>query len=117
MTYTIDILNTQESYSCRANESLLDGMARLGRKGIPVGCRGGGCGICKIRIESGEYTAKKMSRCHVSEEEQAAGVVLACKVFPLSDITLRVIGKCQRQFERKCVKAETFLLATSESGE
>ena len=58
-----------------------------------------------------------MSRCHVSEEEQAAGVVLACKVFPLSDITLRVIGKCQRQFERKCVKAETFLLATSESGE
>ena len=117
MAYTIDILNTRETYSCRASESLLDGMARLGRKGIPVGCRGGGCGICKIKIEPGQYTTKKMSRCHVSEEEQAAGIVLACKAFPTSDITLRVIGKCQRQFERKCVKAETFLLATSESDE
>ncbi|WP_372598668.1 2Fe-2S iron-sulfur cluster-binding protein [Amphritea sp.] len=21
-------------------------MARLGKKGIPLGCRGGGCGVC-----------------------------------------------------------------------
>jgi len=117
MTYNIEILNTDESYQCKSTESLLDGMARLGRKGIPVGCRGGGCGICKIKIESGEYSTRKMSRCHVSEEEQASGIVLACKVFAESNLTLKVIGKCQRQFERKCVKAETFLLATGESGE
>ncbi|GGF66118.1 2Fe-2S iron-sulfur cluster-binding protein [Alteromonas lipolytica] len=117
MSFTVDIINTQESYSCRAEESLLDGMARLGRKGIPVGCRGGGCGICKIKIETGDYSARKMSRCHITQEEQDAGIVLACKVFPESDITLSVIGKCQRQFERKCVKAESFLLATSESTE
>lgn len=115
MSFKIDIINTQETYQCRSQDSLLDGMARLGRKGIPVGCRGGGCGICKIEIVSGEFTTKKMSRCHVTEEEEARGIVLACKAFPASDITLKVVGKCQRQFERKCVKAESFLLATGEA--
>lgn len=115
MPFKVDIVNTLESYECRSNESLLDGMVRLARKGIPVGCRGGGCGVCKIEIVKGEYTSGKMSRCHVTDEEENRGVVLACKAFPASDISLEVIGKCKRQFERKCVKAESFILATSDA--
>ena len=37
-----------------------------------------------------------MSREYVSVEEEAASIVLACRVRPLSDITLSVIGKMKK---------------------
>ena len=74
-------------------ETLLVGMERLGKKGIPVGCRGGGCGVCKIEITEGSYQKRVMSREYVSVEDEAVDRVLACRVRPSSDIRLKVIGK------------------------
>lgn len=91
--YSVRVDNTGEVFPCRDDQNVLLGMEILGRRGIPVGCRGGGCGVCKVRITAGCYEACKMSRACVSAEEEAAGVVLACKVFPRSDLSLEVIGK------------------------
>lgn len=91
--HTVTIEETGESYRCAPNESLLVGMERLGKRGIPVGCRGGGCGVCKIAVTAGSFTSKVMSREYVSVEDEAAGRVLACRVYPTSDIRLRVLGK------------------------
>ncbi|HZX32050.1 MAG TPA: 2Fe-2S iron-sulfur cluster binding domain-containing protein [Rhodocyclaceae bacterium] len=90
--YTVTIEETGESYRCSPNESVLAGMERLGRKGIPVGCRGGGCGVCKIEVTEGSYRKRVMSREFVSEEDEREGRVLACCIRPSSDIRLRVIG-------------------------
>ncbi len=57
---------------------------------LPVGCRRGGCGVCRIRVEGGEYRSDPMSRAHISAEEEASGVVLACCIYPLSDLSLRL---------------------------
>ncbi|MCB1355284.1 MAG: 2Fe-2S iron-sulfur cluster binding domain-containing protein [Maritimibacter sp.] len=57
-------------------------------KAVSVGCRKGGCGACRIRVISGEYTTIKMSRAHVTEAEEAEGYVLACRVFPASDMEI-----------------------------
>ena len=51
MEYQVLIEDTGEHYACDERESVLHGMARLGRRGIPLGCRGGGCGICKVQID------------------------------------------------------------------
>ena len=91
--FLVKIHDTQECFPCRSNQSVLDAMAQIGRKGIPVGCRGGGCGVCKIAVLSGSYERKIMTRSHVSEEDEESGRVLACRIFPSSDIELRVIGK------------------------
>lgn len=91
--HTVVIEETGESYRCAPKESLLAGMERLGKRGIPVGCRGGGCGVCKIEVLEGSYTKRVMSRAYVTAEEEAAGQVLACRVYPTSDIRLKVIGK------------------------
>lgn len=91
--FNVLIEETGESYRCSPQESLLAGMERLGKKGIPVGCRGGGCGVCKVEITSGSYIKRVMSRDYVSVEDEAAGRVLACRVRPTSDITLKVLGK------------------------
>jgi ferredoxin len=100
MSHKVLIEDTQEEYRCREDQHLLAGMEALGRKGIPVGCRGGGCGVCKIEITSGEYTKRVMSRDHVTVEEEAGGCVLACRVKPQSDITLRVVGKMKKNVVR-----------------
>lgn len=94
--FKVTIQQTGENYACRAAESLLQGMTRLGRGGIPVGCQNGGCGVCKVEIVAGAYEHGRMSRAHVSEEEEAHGVALACQVYPKSDLTLKVVGKMQK---------------------
>ena len=94
--YTVIIEETGESFRCSPQESLLVGMERLGKKGIPVGCRNGGCGVCKVQVNKGQYAKRKMSRGVVSAEEEASGCVLACKIFPQSDLELEVVGKMAR---------------------
>jgi hypothetical protein len=37
-----------------------------------------------------------MSRAHVSEEDEAQGIVLACRIVPDEDLEVEVIGKLQR---------------------
>lgn len=93
MTCKIQIEALSETYQCTFEQTLLGGMEQLGKKGIPVGCRGGGCGVCKVHITQGSYHCKKMSRAHISEQEEAEGYVLACRCHPLSDIQLRVVGR------------------------
>lgn len=100
MGFQITIKNTGEVYSCSETKHLLAGMVQLGKKGIPVGCRSGGCGVCKVQVLTGEYTSKKMSRDHVSAEEENQGIVLACRVFPVTDITLSVIGHLRKAVTR-----------------
>lgn len=94
--YTITIKDTGEIYRCDEQISLLEGMEALRKKGIPVGCRGGGCGVCKVEIVEGSYSKRVMSRDHVSEEEEARDIVLACRVKPTGDIRLKVLGNMKK---------------------
>ena len=93
LRFDVVIEDTGESFRCADSRSLLEGMEALGRKGIPVGCRNGGCGVCKVQVTSGTYASRVMSREHVSEEDERCGRVLACRVRPTSDLRLTVIGK------------------------
>ncbi len=98
--HQITIVDTGEIYLCPADQHLLNGMVSLGKRGIPSGCHGGGCGVCKVKIRQGQYDTLPMSRQHVSFEEQAQGIVLACRTFPKSNLTLEVIGKLTRNVLR-----------------
>ncbi len=96
MKHEVVIEDTDEGFQCDEKESVLAGMARLCRKGIPIGCRGGGCGVCKVQIISGSYMSCAMSRQHVSAEDESRGIVLACRIYPRSRLTLRVLGKMRK---------------------
>jgi ferredoxin len=98
---TITIAETGETFRCRTQESLLESMRRLGKRGVPIGCRSGGCSVCKIEILSGAYArTRPMSREYISDEDLAADRVLACCVRPLGDIALRAIGKMRKAIMR-----------------
>jgi len=91
--YTIEVMDSGKQFHCGPTEFVLLAMLKRGKKGIPVGCRNGGCGICKINIRSGEYQLGKMSRAHVSEAEEKDGFALACRCIPQSNLRVQVVGK------------------------
>lgn len=95
------VAQTGETYACATDESLLRGMLRLGRKGIPVGCVNGGCGVCKVRVLEGRVERiGPVSRAHVCEAEEADGYTLACRVAPTAAVRLEVAGKLEKPFTR-----------------
>lgn len=70
-------------------ERVLLDFHRRGVDDVPIGCRGGGCGVCRVKVSSGSYFTKKMSRKHVSPQDEQNGIVLACRLIPLSDLTIQ----------------------------
>ncbi len=99
--FEICIDNTGERYACADSRSVLEGMEALGKKGIPVGCRQGGCGVCKVQVNEGSYTKRVMSRAHISAEEEASGCVLSCRIKPTSDLRVSVIGAMKKNVCRQ----------------
>jgi ferredoxin len=96
----VTIIETGERFECRPAESLLAALARTGKRGIPVGCRGGGCGVCKIQVLSGEYVRQRMSADHVDATDLAHHRVLACRISAASDLEIRVLGKMANSVRR-----------------
>lgn len=90
--FSVLIEDSGETVLCDARDNVLRAMEALRRRGIPVGCRGGGCGVCKVQVLDGAYHTRKMSRACITEEE-ARGVALACKLFPESGLRVKVLGK------------------------
>lgn len=91
--FEITISDSGDSFLCKEGQNVLLAMERLGRRGIPVGCRGGGCGICRVQVlGDGKYRTTKMSRAQVSEEDEANGIALACKLIPEGDLQIRPLG-------------------------
>lgn len=84
---------SQISFSVQAGDSLLKGMEKAGVSIVGVGCRGGGCGLCKIHVLGGEFETGKMSALHVSHEDSMVGRILACRCYPTTDIEFKLIDK------------------------
>lgn len=91
-THSISIAESGVNFPCTNGESVLAAMKRSGHDDIPVGCQGGGCGACRIRVLDGSFTRRRMSRAHVSEIQEAEGVALACRISPTSSLLISLIS-------------------------
>lgn len=88
--HTIRIENCGDRFTCPEGEGVLQAMEKQGRCSIPVGCRSGGCGRCRVEVTDGDFKAGPMSRRHVPEGEASQGLALACRIYPRSDLTIRL---------------------------
>lgn len=88
--FQISIQGSDKIMTCQENEPLLIALARQGYLKVPVGCRQGGCGVCKIKVIEGEFETGKMSVKHVPQAEREFNHTLACKTYPKSDLTIIV---------------------------
>ncbi|RUP78441.1 ferredoxin [Alteromonas sp. KS69] len=84
--FTITDITSQQVFVCREDEYVLHAMQRNKKECIKLGCKGGGCGVCRINIISGSAEYGRMSKLHVTEKELKSGYALACRVKPKSDL-------------------------------
>ena len=69
--------------------NLLAALEVASQETVAIGCRNGGCGVCRVRILSGSYIKGKMSRKYVTVEDEHARIALACRVYPTSALIYR----------------------------
>ncbi len=88
-SHTITVSNTKGLFRCPDGRRLSQVMEFVST--IEYACRRGGCGNCKVRVLNGDYRIGQMSRAHISEEEIADGLVMACMIYPRGDLTIEVL--------------------------
>jgi len=73
-----------------ADETVL---AALGRAGLRyrVGCRRGGCGICKVQLIIGEVRYERpIATSVLTNDERVAGICLSCRAVPITNIVIEL---------------------------
>lgn len=93
MPFQITVADAALSFPCRDDQSVLGAMIQAGKSAVPVGCRGGGCGVCRVEVTQGRYETGTMSHAQVSQADRDRGIVLSCQLFPRSDLRLRALGR------------------------
>jgi CDP-4-dehydro-6-deoxyglucose reductase len=72
------------------SETVLRALARAGLR-YRVGCKRGGCGICKVQLVIGEVTYERPIAPQVlSDDERVEGICLSCRAVPLTNIVIEL---------------------------
>lgn len=72
----------------RDGETILEALFRQGYA-YRIGCRRGGCGICKVDLVDGEVAYNRtVAPTVLSEDERATGTCLSCRAVPVGDVTI-----------------------------
>ena len=87
--YTITVAPLGEAIACRPGETVLSAILRSGAT-VAFGCRGGGCGTCKMRLLSGRMNHGRCSAAVLPAEEKREGAFLSCQAQPLSDLAVEL---------------------------
>lgn len=84
------MLPNDVEFRVRQGETVLDAVVRSGYK-FRIGCRRGGCGLCKAQIVQGTIGySQVVSPGVLSMEERASGTCLMCRAEPASDVVVRL---------------------------
>ena len=86
----ISVQGEDIAVECIPGETILEAMHRTGHA-LRVGCRRGGCAVCKLDVIDGdfEYT-RPLAEKVLTDEERASGVCLTCRAVPVSDMTVKL---------------------------
>ena len=86
----LTVLPDNERVRVKPDETILGALSASGY-GCRVGCRRGGCGVCKVDLRDGSvHYAVAVSEEILTAEEVAAGTALACRAIPEGDVTIEL---------------------------
>jgi CDP-4-dehydro-6-deoxyglucose reductase len=71
-------------------ETVLKALSRAGLK-YRVGCKRGGCGICKVQLVFGEVRYERpVAESVLSDDQRVAGICLSCRAVPITNIAIEL---------------------------
>lgn len=87
--FEISFEGQSQRFRAASDRTLLASLVTEGVTLLSVGCRSGGCGICRIKVVEGAYRTMTMNRARITRDDEDQGIVLACRVVPASDLLIR----------------------------
>ena len=86
----VTILPDEVHATADEDETLLRALGRAGLR-YRVGCRRGGCGICKVRLVLGEVRYERpISTSVLTDDERVEGICLSCRAVPITNIVIEL---------------------------
>ncbi len=71
-------------------ETVLAALSRAGLK-YRVGCKRGGCGICKVQLVLGEVRYERpIAESVLSDDQRVEGLCLSCRAVPITNIAIEL---------------------------
>jgi ferredoxin len=71
-------------------ETVLAALSRAGLK-YRVGCKRGGCGICKVQLVLGEVRYERpIAESVLSDDQRVEGICLSCRAVPITNIAIEL---------------------------
>ena len=87
--YTITLSPSGDTVVCGREDTVLSAILRSGAT-VVFGCRGGGCGTCKMRVISGTVEHGRCSAAVLRQEEKESGFFLSCQARAIGDLTVEI---------------------------
>lgn len=87
MTFNVTVQPSGVSFEVERDQPILAAAIAKG-VGLPYGCKDGACGSCKCQLVEGRVIHGAHQAKALSNEEEAAGMILTCVAAPQTDIVL-----------------------------
>lgn len=87
--FRIRIEGGSRAFECGRDETVLYAMRMADLRDIEFKCRAGGCGTCRTQVLEGSFATGAMSSEQVEDDDLARHIVLACQLYPRSDLVVR----------------------------
>ncbi|MBV9922434.1 MAG: 2Fe-2S iron-sulfur cluster binding domain-containing protein [Pseudonocardia sp.] len=86
----ITILPDGMRVTASGEETLLRALGRAGLR-YRVGCKRGGCGVCKLHLLEGEVRYERpIADSVLSDDERVEGICLSCRAVPLTNVVVEL---------------------------
>ncbi|HXJ79686.1 MAG TPA: 2Fe-2S iron-sulfur cluster-binding protein [Candidatus Methylomirabilis sp.] len=87
--HTITLSPVGRTVTCGLEETVLGAILRSGAR-VMYGCRGGGCGTCKMRLIAGRVDHGRCSAAVLPGDDRDCGWFLSCQARALSDLVVEL---------------------------
>jgi ferredoxin len=88
--YAITILPDGITAIAGPDDNLLRALGRAGLR-YRVGCKRGGCGVCKVQLLAGEVRYERpIADSVLSDDERVEGICLSCRAVPLTNVVIEL---------------------------
>jgi len=92
MAFKVRIDNIGASIDCAQDSTILNAAVRAGVN-FPYACATGNCATCISELRGGSVELLPHGDGALSARQKAAGLTLACRALPRSDVELRWLGE------------------------
>src|SRR5215475_4713421 len=99
--FTIRLTPVGQNIACGPDDTVLAAILRSAS--VMYGCRGGGCGTCKMRLTAGRVDHGRCSTAALRDEDKATGWFLSCQARPLADLTVELSPENRYRLRRFAV--------------